>query len=120
MPTLTVLPGEGLKEKEIQEQVLSYLWYNHVFCWRNNSVGIFDATKKVFRKPGRFFLPGVADILGVYQSRFLALEIKSATGKLSEHQKFFIDEVNYHGGIGIVIRSIDDIDKKLFLKYGRP
>lgn len=122
MPTDLVLhEGEGLKEKEIQAQVLSYLKYNHVFCWRNNSTGIYDTAKQRFRRPGTFFLPGVADILGVYtQGRFLAIEIKSEKGKLSEHQTYFLEEVNRWGGIGIVCRSIEDVDKKLFLKYGKP
>lgn len=116
---LVLLPGDGVKEKEIESQILSYLWYNKVFCWKNNSVGIYDAAKQAYRKPGRFFVPGVADILGLYANRFLAIEVKSVTGKLTHNQEFFLNEVTYHGGIAFVARSIDDIDKKLFLKYGR-
>jgi len=37
-------------EKNIQANILDFLRTIGVFCWRNNSVGVYDATKKVYRK----------------------------------------------------------------------
>jgi hypothetical protein len=39
---------------------------------------------------------------------FTALEVKTPTGKVSPQQQKFIDMVRKHGGIGAVVRSIDD------------
>lgn len=95
-------------EKEIQRDILAYLaMRKDVFAWQNDSVGIFDTKKQIFRK--RVGILGTSDILGIYKGRFLAIEVKSAKGRLSEHQKTFLENVKLHGGIAIVARSIEDV-----------
>ena len=52
--------------------------------------------------------PGIPDIIGIYQGIPLFLEIKTSIGKLSVYQKGFLANVNLHGGLGVVLRNIDD------------
>jgi penicillin-binding protein-related factor A (putative recombinase) len=56
---------------------------------------------------------GVADILGIWNGRPLAIEVKTPTGKVSPHQKAFLDEWRKAGGIGFVARSWEDCVKEL-------
>ena len=46
----------------------------------------------------------VGQTLGV----FTALEVKTANGKLTEKQGFFLKAVNDNGGLSGVVRSVDD------------
>ena len=94
------------KENTIQNQVLQYLKNKGFFVWRNNN----HATK------GRAFIgnKGIGDIIGVLPcGTFLSIEVKTKSGVVSEHQHKFIMDVKAHGGIGLIIRSIDDIQSKL-------
>lgn len=59
---------------------------------------------------------GISDILGVYNGRMLAIEVKAAGGRLSDYQKIFLDKVKANGGIVIVAYSIDDVIKGLGLE----
>jgi len=62
--------------------------------------------------------PGVADIIGVHpgnaqhpdwKGRIIAIEVKTATGKLSDAQVLFLNNVRESGGFAIVARSVDDV-----------
>lgn len=98
---------EGIIKKAICE----YLSYQRgCLFWVNASTGIYDPTKKLFRKPrSQYQRNGVADILGIYQNKPLAIEVKSAKGRLSEAQECFLADFKRAGGIAIVARSIDDV-----------
>lgn len=52
---------------------------------------------------------GSSDLIGWYRGRFLAIEVKSRRGIVTEEQRNFLDEVNGNGGIGIIARSVDDV-----------
>ena len=41
--------------------------------------------------------------------RFLAIEVKTKTGKVSLDQAKFLKLVNESGGLGFVARSVDDV-----------
>lgn len=56
---------------------------------------------------------GSCDLIGWYLGRFLAVEVKTEEGKLTEDQKNFIEAVNAGGGIAFVARSVDEFIKKL-------
>lgn len=58
-------------------------------------------------------MKGVADILGIYQGKPLAIEVKSKKGRLSEFQKTFLIRFHAQGGIAIVARSVDDVENRL-------
>ena len=103
-----------LTEKQIENAILDYLTLLPGAYWKNNSVGVYDPIKKVHRKPGKHHRNGVSDILGVDGSgRFIAIEVKTSKGKLSENQKIFIQDINNHGGLAFVARSVDDVRERL-------
>lgn len=72
--------------------------------WRNN-VG-FDAEKRVKYGLG----VGSADLVGfIHDSgRFLAVEVKTPTGRLSKEQRLWMEFVNKHGGYACVARSPEE------------
>lgn len=49
-----------------------------------------------------------SDMVGKTLAVFTAVEVKTLTGVLSSTQKNFIDVVNKSGGIGRVVRSVED------------
>lgn len=104
-----------LLEKQIQNLILSWLSAQpNCMTWQNDSVGIWDAKKGIYRLPhGPFRKKGVADILGLYRGYFLAIEVKTKTGKVSLEQNEFIAQVVKHGGIAFVARSLEDVIEKL-------
>src|SRR5204863_371322 len=85
--------------------VRQLLGVRRIFAWRNNSGGFALGTGKA-RRFVRAGLTGSADILGVLpgSGKLLAVECKSATGRLSESQRAFLDRVNAAGGVALVVR----------------
>lgn len=58
-----------------------------------------------------------SNMVGQTVSVFVAVEVKSSTGKLSKDQKNFLNTVNANGGIGFVARRKEDV-KKFLTKTG--
>ena len=106
-----------IPEKAIENHILRWLNMSGIFAWKNQSVGIYDPVKKIYRRSNNpYHIKGVSDILGILpDGRLLAIEVKSATGKASEEQKAFIDKVNGSGGVGFIARSLDQV-----IEYLRP
>lgn len=107
---------KGPLEKEIENSILNYLIAKKIFCWKQNSVGVFDPTRGRFRRANNpYIINGVADILGVYKGRFLAIEVKvpSRKNNLTEHQKKFIKNILESGGVAFVATSIEDVKQGL-------
>ncbi len=77
--------------------------------WRNNTgVGIAPNGRRV-----RFGTPGAADIIGILTianglGRFIALEVKSATGRVRPEQQAWGAMVRKHGGFYAVVRSVEE------------
>jgi hypothetical protein len=87
-------------EQAIQKAILDLLRWRRVFCWKNNTAGIYVRSRDTYIPSGA---TGVSDILGVLPSgRFLAIEVKAAKGRVSPHQQQFIDNVNASGGLAFV------------------
>jgi penicillin-binding protein-related factor A (putative recombinase) len=98
----------------VKNNILSWLKSQKVFCWPCDSVGIWDPVRKIYRKRhSQYHLKGISDILGIYKGKFLAIEVKSKTGRLSPEQVWFLAEVKAKGGIAFVARSIEDCETHL-------
>lgn len=83
-----------------------------------------ELIRSLLRVPDRYtafgLCKGSADIVGMVQlavprmlgtatlSRWIALEVKTATGRVSVEQQQFLDLVNRRGGVGRVVRSVED------------
>ena len=91
-------------EHEIQNEIMAYLVSNKIFAWRQNTGAISIKDRFI-----RFGLKGTSDILGIYKGIFLAIEVKTAQGKLRKEQVFFLRKIKDQGGIAIVARSLDDV-----------
>ena len=98
-------------EQTIQRTILEYLNWKHIFCWKNNTAGIYVKARNTYIPSHS---PGVSDILGILPGgRFLAIEVKSPTGRVSPHQQQFIDMVNAAGGLAFVARSVEEVEALL-------
>lgn len=72
--------------------------------WRINAGALQDETGRTVRMAPE----GFSDLIGCYNGRFVALEVKADGGKLREKQKLFLALVRRLGGFGTVVRSVDD------------
>lgn len=93
----------------LTKAILSYLNYSGHVAWRNNTTGVFDPTKKVFRKSNN--RKGISDIIGIHKDsgKLIAIEVKIGKDKLSKDQIEFLDAVRKCKGIVIVAKSLDDV-----------
>lgn len=104
-------------ESRIKNEIMSFLKIIGVYCWVNDSVGIFDPVKKIYRQNNSpHKLKGVSDILGIIQGRFLAIEVKSEAGRLTPEQRVFLAHINTEGGIAFCSRSVEQTADNL-LKF---
>lgn len=106
-----------VKEKTIENSILSFLKRHGIFVFKVESQGTYDAKLGRYRmKHSMHRMLGVADIIGILDGgTFLAIEVKSEVGRLSDHQKQFLRTIQENGGVAIVARSIDDVAEKLGL-----
>jgi penicillin-binding protein-related factor A (putative recombinase) len=107
-----------MKETEVQKKILKKLREHKIFCWRVNNMGVPDPRiKGGWRKQTGYNMPGMSDILGIFNKKFLAIEVK-APGRIknvSETQEDFIKKVKKNGGVAFVADSWEVVKKKLKL-----
>ena len=99
-----------VKEKDIQNAILAWLNYNGFFCWPMQNQGQYDPIKKIYRKPPKWFVYGVPDIMVAMQYGIvLFIEVKTPVGKLSEHQQQFKARLGALGHKYVVAKSVEDV-----------
>lgn len=101
-------------EQLVKNTIMS--WLNaqpQCFVFPVHTVGIYDPIKKIYRRPHKHHVNGVSDIIGIYRGVPLAIEVKSAKGRVSEEQNKFLTRWHDEGGIAIIARSIDDVQTGL-------
>lgn len=97
-------------EQQIMMSILEWLALQpRTKAWRNNSVGLYSPTRKAFLKPGKFSNIGSADILGIYNGYFLAIEVKRPKGVVTEHQEAWLTQMVNLGALAFVARSLEDV-----------
>lgn len=91
-----------MTEGRISDEIRLVLSECGVIAWRNNC-GVAEQGGRTIR----FGVgsPGGADLIGLYRGRFLAIEVKTPTGRLSDEQKRFQQLVDRNGGWYVVLRS---------------
>ena len=50
---------------------------------------------------------GVPDILACIHGRFVGIEVKTPTGRVSKLQEYHIDQINKSGGVAFVTQSLE-------------
>lgn len=97
-------------ENVIQNAILEYLSIRGIFCWRNNNQPTYDAKTKRYRAKSKYSLNGIPDILGILpDGRFLGIEVKTQTGRVSDAQKVFIATGLKNNALVFVARSVGDV-----------
>lgn len=107
------------KESEIQSRIIDYLQIlenqGKLFMQRTNNTAIsmMRNGKRVFRSmpKGQHF--GFADLHCLVNGVFIALEVKTSTGRQSEHQKAMEKMIIANGGEYHIVRSVDDVKRVL-------
>ena len=94
--------SQPVNEAVIQLKILKYL-NGLPDCW---VIKVISANQR-----------GVPDILGCYGGRFIGLEVKSVSGKLSKIQQAQLDAIRQAGGIAEVVTSLQQV-QKLFEELG--
>ena len=107
-------------ETKIQNAILIKLSQAGCTVWRVETAGawvgrqIHKDGNTVTLANARMFTTGLcvggADIIGIHHAtgRFIAVEVKTPTGRVSKEQQTFIDAVKRAGGIAGVARSVED------------
>lgn len=112
--TVRIPPPEPAPELEsyvLREVLLAVAAVPGVVAWRQNS-GLYYAPdgRGGFRRV-RAAMPGCADILGWVRlgsrpvAAFMALEVKTRTGRTRPEQTEFLAAVRDSGGLAVVVRS---------------
>ncbi len=97
-----------MAERDIQHAIRLELGLDpRVVLWRNTQGFYKEAGRSISYGVGG---PGGADLLGILRpsGRFVALEVKQASGRVSPEQEKFLELVRRSGGFGAVVRSVDE------------
>jgi len=92
-------------ELKLQHTMVDFLNYHGVFCWINYQPLIRKGRMKMYHRSST----GVADILGIYKGKPLAIEVKRKQTKTTDKQDAFLDRFKEEGGIAFVARSLEDL-----------
>lgn len=107
-----------MNEQQIQQQIRLALGRGDVRLWRNNTGAMRDEQGRLVR----FGLAkGSADLIGLRTievgsarvAQFVALEVKTSTGRTTEEQRHFLALVERMGGIAAVVRSVEEAEQAL-------
>ena len=88
-----------------------------VTLWRNSTGALRDERGRLIQfglSPGSSDLIGIREVtitpemVGQKIGQFVALEIKTPTGRAKADQHTFLDHVRDRGGLAAIVRSIDD------------
>jgi hypothetical protein len=92
----------GMKEQQIQKQIIDYLTAKGWYVWKN---------KNTNRGTG-IYLPthqrGIADLTAIKNGFVAFLEIKKVGGKISKEQREFEYQIDSHGGYYFILKSVED------------
>lgn len=84
-----------MKESQRQKKIVDYLEGAGAYV-----VKVIKANKA-----------GVPDLICSYCGKFYAFEVKTETGRTSKLQEYHLAKVNDAGGVGAIVRSVEDIKK---------
>lgn len=97
------------KEGSVVNACMRWLFLNGCYAWVNKTGGWKDSVTGRVIKYG---LKGSSDIIAVRNGKLICVECKSASGRMEPEQKLFRDRIQEKGGIYILARSVDDLEKR--------
>ena len=84
---------------------------SRVVLWRNNTGSALQDFGSGGMRPLKYGLcVGSSDLIGIVapHGRLIALEVKTASGRVTREQQQFLSLVERMGGVARVVRSVDD------------
>lgn len=104
-------PKKGELKKETANQITRNVlrianFKNRCVAYRINNVGVWDEKKGIHRKGNTE--KGLPDIVMIYEGRYIGIEVKAGSDRLSEDQKKRRFEIERAGGVYFECRSTDD------------
>jgi hypothetical protein len=102
------------REQDVVKAILDYLTLRHI-----PHVHVRNSGNIIHKKDGSMFFgkglnqKGVCDIVAVFKSVALGIEVKSDIGRLRPEQKEWLGEWEKHGGQWILARSVTDVEQLL-------
>jgi Holliday junction resolvase len=88
-----------ITETDIRRQVRDYLRIKGWFCFHvlQGGVGVYR---------------GITDLIAAKDGRVLFIELKTARGRQSEHQKKFQSDLEAAGGEYVLCRGVEDLQER--------
>lgn len=112
----TNMAKERTPEDIVLDAACEYLAYKKYFFFRINNAPVYDANldrktngRTKFRKPPKYSVKGVSDLMVVHKSRCYFIEIKAPKGVQSEDQKKFEKNVTDQNVAYLLVRSVQDL-----------
>jgi hypothetical protein len=106
-------PAFKAKEADVLHAVEQWLALRRIPHWRMNSGGLKDSQGRLVR----FGAKGMADLYAVGpapEGKSIWIECKRPDGGVvSAAQREFLDMINRHGGVGIVVNSVESLEQQL-------
>jgi hypothetical protein len=100
------------KEKNVLNACVQYLTLKGYVVIRNNTGAFVSQGQNGKKRLIKFGQTGSSDIIACSkEGKFVAVECKSDTGKVTPYQSDFLRRVESNNGIAVVVRSIDDMIK---------
>lgn len=96
-------------EAQIQDSILEYLTRKGYRCWRQNTSGIYSERGGYWRKPNRYSVAGISDIIVLSDGKAYFIEVKKHNGRQSDDQRAFQEFVESAGCEYILAFSLQDV-----------
>src|SRR5262245_17354773 len=100
-----------MKESEVQAAICDYLTLKGYLFSRTNNTPTYDSKRGVYRAMPKYTRKGWPDICLIKQGTFYGIEVKSDVGRLSPEQQELGREIEQKGGVYVVARNIDDVQR---------
>ena len=88
-----------MSEAQIQNKIIKYL----------NGIGAYTVKTISTNRSG------TPDVICCLEGKFIALEVKTQKGRVSELQKHHIEQINNSGGLAAVVRSVEEVKEIISL-----
>jgi len=106
------MSGRGTALVKAVEAALS--WRKDVTIWRQNTGAVALKAPGEARRFVSFGLPGCGDLTGIGPRGVrIEIECKDGEGRPTKRQRAFGEMIRAHGGIYLLVRSVDDAIRQL-------
>lgn len=99
-------------EQVIINQIMTWLAVKGILHYRTKTGGAIIHTRngiKFGREKWRHTQVGCPDIFVFKNGRTYGLEVKSSNGRVSPDQAMWLERLTREGGVGIVVRSLEEV-----------